>query len=160
MDIANYADDSTQYATANDIDSLITSLEEASTWFGYNLMKRNTDKCHLLVSSNEKVTIKKGSHKIASTKCKKLLGVDLDSELSFDYRISKICKKASGKVCALARVTSCMSLSKKCSLMNAFFKSQFHYGPLIWICHSCENNNKINIPHERCIRTIYNYIQW
>ena len=42
-DIANYADDNTPYATANDIDSLIASLEEASeslfTWFDNNLMK-------------------------------------------------------------------------------------------------------------------------
>ena len=29
-DIANYADDNMPYATANDIDSLIASLEEAS----------------------------------------------------------------------------------------------------------------------------------
>ena len=67
-DIANYADDNTPYATANDIDSLIASLEEASkslfTWFHNNLMKSNADKCHLLVSSNEKVTIKISTHEI------------------------------------------------------------------------------------------------
>ena len=60
-DIANYADDNMPHATANDIDSLIASLEEASkslfTWFDNNLMKSNADNCHLLVSSNEKVTI-------------------------------------------------------------------------------------------------------
>ena len=120
MDIANYADDNTPYATANDIDSLIASLEEASkslfTWFDNNLMKSNANKCHLLVSSNEKVTIKIGSHEIANTKREKLLGVHLDSGLSFDYHISEICKKASRKVCAVAIVTSSMSLSKKCSL--------------------------------------------
>ena len=59
-DIANYADDNTTQATANHIDSLIASLEEASTslftWLDNNLMKSNTDKCHLLVSFNEKVT--------------------------------------------------------------------------------------------------------
>ena len=44
-----------------------------------NLMKSNADKCHLLVSSNEKVTIKIGSHKIANTKREKLLGIHLDS---------------------------------------------------------------------------------
>ena len=48
MDIANYADDNTPYATTNDIDSLIASLEEASkslfTWFENNLMKINVDK--------------------------------------------------------------------------------------------------------------------
>ena len=79
-------------------------------------MKSNADKCHLLVSSNEKVTIKIGSHEIANTKLEKLLGVHLDSGLSFDYHISKICKKASRKVCALARVTSSMSLSKNLPL--------------------------------------------
>ena len=67
-DIANYADDNTPYATANDIDSLIASLEEASkslfTWFDNNFMKSNADKCHLLVSSNEKVTIKISTHEI------------------------------------------------------------------------------------------------
>ena len=127
MDITNYADDNTPYATANDIDSLIGSLEEASK-FDDNLMKRNSDKCRLLVSSNEKVTIKIDSHEIANTKCEKLLGVHLDSGLSFDYHISEICKKASRKVCALARVTSGMNLSKKRSLTNAFFNSQFNCG--------------------------------
>ena len=130
-DIANYADDNTPYATANDIDNLIASLEEASkclfTWFDNNLMKINADKCHLLVRSNEKVTIKIGSHEIANTKREKLLGVHLDNGLSFDYHISEICKKAICKVCALARVTSGMSLSKKRTLMNAFFNSPFNY---------------------------------
>ena len=82
-----------------------------------------------MVSSNEKETIKIGGH----AKRKKLLGVHLDGGLSFDYDISDICKKASRKVCVLARVTSCMSLSKKLALMNAFFKSQFNYCPLIWM---------------------------
>ena len=124
-DIANYADDNTPYATAIDIDSLLASPEVASnslfTWFDNNLMKSNADKCHLLVSSNEKVTIKLGSHEIANTKGEKLFGVHLDSGLSFDSHVSEICKKASRKVCALVRVTSGMSLSKKRTLMNAFF---------------------------------------
>ena len=120
-------------------------------------MESNADKCHLLVSSNKKVTIKTGSHEIANTKREKLLGVHLDSGLSFDYHISDICKKASRKVCALARVTSGMSLSKKRTLMNAFFNSEFNYCPLIWMCHSRENNNKINRLHEKCLRIIYNY---
>ena len=152
-DIANYTDDNTPYATGNDIGSLITSLEEASkslfTWFDNNLMKINADKRNLLVSSNEKVTIKIGSYEIANTKRDKLLGVHLDSGLSFDYHISEICKKTSHKVCALASVTSGMSLSKKRTLMNAFFNSQFNYCPLIWMCHSRENNNKINSLHKR-----------
>ena len=70
------------------------------------------------------------------------------SWLSFDYYISKICKKVIRKLCMLVRVTSGMSLSKKRTLMNAFFKSQFNYCPLIWMCHNRDNNNKINRLHE------------
>ena len=40
--------------------------------------------------------------------------------------------------------------------MNAFFKSQFNYCPVIWICHSRKNNNKINRLPERCLRIVYN----
>ena len=157
-DIANYADDNTPYATANDIGSLIALLQEVSkfTWFDNNLMKSTAAKCHLLVSSNEKVTIKIGSHEIANTKREKLLGLHLDSRLSFDYHISEIFKKASRKACVLARVTSGMSLSKKRTLMNALFNSQFNYCTLVWMRHSCENKNRINRLHERCLRIIYN----
>ena len=62
MDVANYAEYNTPYATANDIDSSIASLEEASnslfTWFGNNLMKSDAGKFHLLVISNEKKKLK------------------------------------------------------------------------------------------------------
>ena len=40
--------------------------------------------------------------------------------------------------------------------MNFFFKSQFNYSPLIWICQGRTNNRKINRLHERCLRIIYN----
>ena len=40
--------------------------------------------------------------------------------------------------------------------MNAFFKSQFSYCPLVWMYHSRANNSKkINRLHERCLRIIY-----
>ena len=127
-EIPNYADDNTP---ANDIDSSIASLEEGSKslfiWFyifcfDNNLMKSHADKCHLLVSYNEKVTIKIGSHEIANTKCKKLLCINLDSGFSFDYHISEIYQKTSRKVYALARVTSDMSLSKKTYLYACVFQ--------------------------------------
>ena len=49
-----------------------------------------------------------------------------------------------------------MEIEKRKLLMNAFFTSQFSYCPLIWMCHSRENNRKINMLHERCLRIIYN----
>ena len=74
----------------------------------------------------------------------------LASELSVDYHIPEIYKKVSRKVLALTRLTSGMGLSKNWTLMNAFFKPQFNYFSLIWICHSRENNNQVNRVQERC----------
>ena len=39
--------------------------------------------------------------------------------------------------------------------MNAFFKLQFSYSPLIWMCHSRIINKKINRLHEKCLRIIH-----
>ena len=52
-------------------------------------MKSNADICHLLVSSNEKVINKIGSHETANTKREKPLDVDLDS----DCHLIIICKR-------------------------------------------------------------------
>ena len=39
--------------------------------------------------------------------------------------------------------------------MNAFFKSQFSYIPLVWMCHSSARNDIINRLNERYLRIIY-----
>ena len=67
-----------------------------------------------------------------------------------------MCRRASRKIRALARVAPFMNLSKRRLLMNSFFKTQFNYFPLIWMFHSRENDRKIKRLHERCLRTIYN----
>ena len=64
--------------------------------------------------------------------------------------------KTYAKMHALVRLTPYMSISKRRLLMNAFFKSQFSYCPLVWMCHNRTLNNRINRLHERCLRIIYN----
>ena len=56
--------------------------------------------------------------------------------MTFDYHISGLCKKASKRINALAKVSQYMNLLKRKIIMNAFFDSQFKYCPLIWMCHS------------------------
>ena len=40
--------------------------------------------------------------------------------------------------------------------MNAFFKAQYNYCPVVWMFHSCSLNNKINRLLERYLRIIWN----
>ena len=86
-DIANYADDNTPYVIADNIDDLIKSFEGVSTaliqWFDNNILKSNADKCHLVISSNESVTLHVGEYDIKNSKCEKLLGVKLAWKLKF-----------------------------------------------------------------------------
>ena len=49
-----------------------------------------------------------------------------------------------------------LQIAKNRILMNAFSTLQFSYCPLVWMCHSRTNNNKINRLHERCLRIVYN----
>ena len=84
------------------------------------------------------------------------MGIKVDCGLKFENYLDGVIKKASNKINALSRVTPFMNLSKKKLLMDSFFKSQFSYCPLGWMCHSRMINNKINHLHERCLGVIYN----
>ena len=160
VDFASYADDNTPYVIGNGVKEAINSLKEASDelfyWFANNQMKANPDKCHLLTSSSDKVSICVDNYNIKSSKCEKLLGIKIDNKLNFNTHVDEICKKAGQKLNALSRVTPYMDLSKRRILLNAFFISQFSYCPLVWMFHSRGKNNKINRIHERCLRIVYN----
>ena len=73
---------------------------------------------------------------IKCSQSENILGIILDNQLKFDKHFENICQKASRKLNALARVTNCMGLPKRCILMNAFFKTQFNYCPAVWMFHS------------------------
>ena len=159
-DYASYADDNTPYTTGENIEEVITKLEKETSflfkWFSNNQMKANPDKCHLLINRDCRQEIKIGNILVENSKHEKLLGINIDNKLNFDMHVASLCKNASRKMHVLARITPFMSIPKKRMLLNAFFKSQFNYCPLVWMFHSRAINNKINKLHERCLRIIYN----
>ena len=87
-----------------------------------------------------------------NNKEQKLLGIKLDSSLSFKGQITSLCKKASRKLHALARIVNYMDLPKRKVLTKAFITSQFSYCTLIWMFQSRTLNNRINNIHERALR--------
>ena len=108
--MANYADDNSPYESSFNIEEVILKLEEDANilvdWFTNNYLKPNPEKWHLLLSSISEVhCIKIGQQLIANSKTEKVLGVNFDNRLNFEYHIKKICKKASQKLYALARIS-------------------------------------------------------
>ena len=154
VNFASYADDNTIYQSGRNID-LQLSAEKLFRWFFDNQMKGNTDKCHLIMNTNNTPELKVGDSLIKRSTCEKLLGVKIDYKLTFDNHVGNLCKKANNKLRALARATPYMTIEKRKPLVNSFFNAQFNYCPLIWMLHSRCNNTKFKHLHERCLRLIY-----
>ena len=124
-------------------------------WFHENHIKTNADKYHLLVTTNSTVSANIEEFVINNSNEEKLLGIKIGTKLSLENKVSSLCKKASQKLHALARIVNYMDLSKHKSLMKAFATSHFNYCPLIWIFYSRELNNCINRIPERALRLVY-----
>ena len=130
-------------------------------------MKSNPDKSNFTWSTSKKVSLIVENKVINNSAHERLLGVKIDSKLSFNTHIDDICKKLnwtlssvslklSLKVNALSRITPHLDFKQKKFLINSFFISQLNYCQLIWMCHNRTKNNKINRLHERCLRLLYN----
>ena len=158
-EIANYADDTTPYSAQRSHQFVIEGLEKSSAilfeWLENDFMKVNTDKSHLLLSGNTKLTSNIDNNITESEMKQELLGITIDSTLSFEEHVNKICKKASRKLNALARISSYMDIQKQRAGMKSFITSQFSSCPLLWMFHSRKLNNEINTIHERTLRIAY-----
>ena len=114
--IVSYADGLIPYVCLEDMDLITVKLEVKASyifqWFNENTIKANVDKCHLLITTNEKRIISIEGEKIQISKSEKLLGVTSDNKLCFPEHVHNICDKASQKPNALAQLSSVMSLEK------------------------------------------------
>ena len=162
VEISNYADDTTLYACDDKLENVVQKLEYNSeiaiSWFEHNFMKLNTDKCKLLISGfkYEQIWVQIGYDKIWENDKVDLLGITIESELKFDKHIENLCSKANRKLTILGRMSKYLSYQKKKILFKSFFESQFKYCNVVWMCHTRQSNNKINMLHERALRLVYN----
>ena len=124
IDFASYADDNTLFVFEATPENEVNSLESCSAslfeWFSNKQIKANLEKCHLLMNINRPAIIKISEHTISNSYCGKLLGVKIDSQLSFNNHLEAIIKKSSQKVHVSVRITSYMCISKRKLLMKAF----------------------------------------
>ena len=85
-DVENYADDTTPYACAFDINTVISELQITAsilfTWFDKSHMKANPEKSRLLLSSKTSKKAYFGETLVESRSTEKLLGIKIDSDLS------------------------------------------------------------------------------
>ena len=77
--------------------NIVLSLQESTKLifqlFSDNQVKKNTDKCHLIMSTDEQRQILVEDSSIKRNSCKKLLGVKIDSKPNFDGHVKIICSR-------------------------------------------------------------------
>ena len=131
FDIGKYVDNSISYCAGKSAEFAVISLERSSgilfEWLNNNYKKLNTGKSHLLLSSSSRANTTIDNSYIESEDEQVLLGITIDSNLTFENHINSICKKASQELNALARIAPYMNIQKRRTIMKSFVTSQFTY---------------------------------
>ena len=103
-----YADDNTPFVVRDNIPDVISALEEIGEklliWFSDNQMKLNTDKCHLLLNTQDQNFLKIGNVNIKNSFFEKLLVITFDYKLKLSNLIEDICEKPTTTLNALSRI--------------------------------------------------------
>ena len=106
------------FACEIDNPSVLSQLEKYPStllrWIRNNGFKANPDKFHLLLSNDdEEYHVRVANFTIQNNKFEKLLGIIFDNSLTFNSLISNVCSKASQKLHALPRVSTCMNFTQR-----------------------------------------------
>ena len=95
------------------------------------------------------------NEKLSSTCSEKFFGIKIDNKLTLEENVDGLCKKASQKVSAVARISSLMRFEQRKRIVNLFITSHFSNCSLVGMFHSRRLNNRIDHIHERALKIIY-----
>ena len=164
--LLNYADDNTLYVCHADSNyvlyALQTDMKSAVKWFNDNNMEANPSKFQSMFLKPKRLLdpfpkeINIGNMCIAREDEVKLLGVFLDSSLSFDNHVKKICMKAVRQLNSLRRLGTHLDVSSRLLIYKTFLLANFNFCPMVW--HFCSKGNMLKLEkvNERALRFIYN----
>ena len=89
---------------------VLTEIEDKAgcvfNWFSAHYFKANPKKSHFFSTSNKQVNLNLDDLIIKTSKSEKLLGINIDHFFTFNEHVSILCKKASQKLHAIARISS------------------------------------------------------
>ena len=125
----SYADDNTPYACSENVGITLENLEEVGKvlfeWFSNNFFKTNANKCYLILSMDEPLSMNIDNEVVKNSSNEKLLGINLNNRLVFDTHVTNIYNRVSNKLHALARISQFMNIHKRRMAIKAFITSEF-----------------------------------
>ena len=163
-DLHNFASNNTVTAVAETIQGLINNLEvkasNAIEWMKDNDMIANPDKFKAILlfktdHNTADIRLEFSVKTILSSNEIDLVGVTIDTKLSFDSHITKIYRKASRQLYALKRLGFYIPLDTRKILANSFIIGSFNYCPLVWYFSTAKELQKIEKIQERVLRCLH-----
>ena len=181
-----YADDTTLTSCANysSIDkleqNLNSSVAEIAEWAASNKLPINESKTKAILITGKRLPSKinyEMALTINGTKLEvvpsvKLLGLEIDFELSFNSHVEKLCTKLSQRIGILKKIRSCLPMRQRLLFYNSMIRSVWHYVSSIWTSCDKENLGRVLKLQKRAARVIsdadnqassvklFNRLQW
>ena len=121
-------ENSSELEIINEINSVTESL---TLWSRNNCKKVNPHKFHLLLSDKKSHHVDICNDKLSSTCSEKFFAIKIDNKLTLDKYVEGLCKKASQKVSAVARISSLMRFEQRKRIVDLSITSHFSYYLLV-----------------------------
>ena len=142
-----YADDTTVTAFA-DVEnlailnsSLNKSVSEIQLWASANKLPLNEDKTKVLTITGKRcvaningsdIDVIVNGKQLSNVDCASLLGVEIDSKLSFNEHIEKVCKKVASRIAILRKIRACLPLKQRLQFYNSIIRPVRSYANVVW----------------------------
>ena len=132
-------------------------LDNAVHWYKINGLKANPEKFQVMILGE---TSRKYSFKVGDIEIKKkdqinLLGVNLDSKLTFSKHVSDICDRVNNQLKVIKRFRNIVSSNTKTRLYKAFIMPYFLYCSNVWHFCGAGNARKLELLNKQALRLIF-----
>ena len=142
-----YADHTTvtAFADVKNLATLSTSLNksvsEIQLWASANKLPLNKDKTKVLTITGKRcvaningsdIDVIVNGKKLSNVDCATLLGVEIDSKLSFNEHIEKVCKKLASRIAVLRKIRACLPLKQRLQFYNSIIRPVMSYANVVW----------------------------
>ena len=181
-----YADDttltsSTNYSCIGRLEGTLNlSIAKIVDWAASHKLPINDGKTKAMLITgkrlpskiNEEMTLTIKGTELELVPSAKLLGLEIDSELSFTSHVEKLCKKLSQRIGVLKKIRSCLPTKQRLLYYNTMIRSVLHYVSSIWTSCDKENLSRVFKLQKRAARVIsdannqassvrlFNSLQW
>ena len=164
--VVSYADDTQFIVTGKTMSSIKKQLQKiigkAENWYRNNSLMSNPSKTEVIIFTPTKrndlpkitITDNNKEHNLEAKTDIKILGVNLDSDMSWNTHTSKLRSKTIGIVKHLHRINKFLPMKIKLQLYDSLVASHFNYADVIWSGCTLKNKQKLQTVQNFALKSI------